>query len=1286
VQTLALLDSGSTGTFCTDELAKQLNLVGKQRNLLISTVEQQGLEVHTKEVQLIVTDISSSNRIVLPTVYTRPTLQISADALSRQLDMSKYRHLNGVVLPEWSTYKVHLIIGQDMPEALVATEVRRGGKGEPWASKTALGWTIHGPLCEGAMSHVSVNHSVCVEQSLDVVVERFWKLDDPSAFDVGNERLSWSQEDRMVIKLWQDQAEHLPEGHYQLPLPFKDSKASLSNNRQIALFRLQLLKKRLDKDAHLKQKYVDSMEVLITRGYAEKLPTQNTIESEPVWYLPHHAVTSKNKPDKLRVVLDCAAKFKNVSLNDVVHQGPDLLNSLNGVLLRFREQPVAFAADIETMYYQVKVVPEHRNVLRFLWWPNGDSSSQPATYRMTVHPFGGVWSPSCANFVLHKTADDNESEFSANAINSVRKSFYVDDCLKSCKTEANAVQLAAELQLLLMKGHFHLTKFISNSRAVLMSLKEEDRANGVKKIDIVHDALPTEKTLGVVWDVQCDCFSFITSAQEKPMTRRGMLSVTSSLYDPLGFVAPFVLPAKLLIQEVTKAKLSWDENVPEMEMQSWRRWLADLHIIEQFKIPRSVTPQNFGQMAYYELHHFCDASVRAYGVVSYVRVVNEVGEVNCTLMMAKSRLAPIKAITIPRLELMAAAQAVKQDKLCMQELELAPLRESKFWTDSMIVLSYIKSQGKRYQIFVANRLSMIHAGSEAHQWRYVATEDNPADHVSRGMSAKNLVSSSVWNNGPSFLWTADNEWSKKLDIVPEVPSDDKECIAKSHVYVTDLLTDDLVSQLIQHYSSWFRLKKAIVWLLRFKALLRLKCLAHGANNDKPLGAIMVKELKEAANAVYKHVQRVSFAKEIGRLRSGKPVTKDSALYKLCPVIDEYGVLRVGGRLVNANIADEGKHPIILPASCHVAKLIIVEYHASLGHVGKEHVLASIREKFWLIKGRVVVRAILSKCVICRKRNATPLEQRMADLPEDRVTANKPAFTYVGVDYFGPFEVKRARSVLKRYGCVFTCLTTRAIHIEVANSLETDCFLQVLMRFIARRGKPEVIRSDNGSNFVGARKEMTTAIKAWNETPAIDSKLKQREIQWIMNPPGASHMGGAWERQIRTIRSVLFALCKEQSMDDESLVTLMCIAESIVNSRPLSTVSDDVNDPEPLTPNHILLLRAGSVAPMDNFTKNDAYRRRWRQVQYLADVFWRRWINEYLPSLQMRSKWQSASKNLKSGDVVMVLDERSVRGQWPLGRVMEAYAGSDGLVRSVRVKTRAGYFVRPVTKLCLLESP
>ena len=338
--------------------------------------------------------------------------------------------------------------------------------------------------------------------------------------------------------------------------------------------------------------------------------------------------------------------------------------------------------------------------------------------------------------------------------------------------------------------------------------------------------------------------------------------------------------------------------------------------------------------------------------------------------------------------------------------------------------------------------------------------------------------------------------------------------------------------------------------------------------------------------------------EIETIKKGGCVKKSSCLAKLSPVLI-CGVLRVGGRLSRAPLPDKSRHQIIISKDSPLGALLIRFFHEKSGHSGKEYVLALLRERFWLIRANTTARSVLSSCFQCKHRHGPAGEQKMADLPRSRVTPDQPPFTCVGIDYFGPFLVRQKRSLVKRYGAIFTCLALRAVHLEISHTLDTDSFILALRRFIARRGQVKEIRSDNGTNFTGAEKELRAMISRWNQAKIHDTLL-QKGIKWVFNPPGASHHGGVWERLIRSTRKILGALTKEQVLDDECLQTLLCEAESIINGRPLTKFSDNPNDLEPIMPNHLRLLRQNDSLPPGLFEKNNTYSgRRWRQVQYLA---------------------------------------------------------------------------------------
>ncbi|XP_070546562.1 uncharacterized protein [Ptychodera flava] len=405
----------------------------------------------------------------------------------------------------------------------------------------------------------------------------------------------------------------MKDGHYYLDIPFTDSTSRLPNNWKLAERRLQSLGKRLAKDKELHQKYKQGIQELIDKGYAERVSQDQINQPEGYeWYLPHHNVVHPDKPDKFRIVFDCAAEYEGTSLNKQVLQGPDLTNNLIGVLLRFREKPVAIMGDIEGMFLQVKVPNKHRDVLRFLWWKDGQIGAELEVFRMTVHLFGGVWSPSCASFALRRTAEDYMQDFAPKVIDSVNKDFYVDDYLGSMDSDDEAEQTKVSLSELLFKGGFHLTKWSSNRKKVIQSVPPEDRAKKVKNLDLDRDTLPVERALGTHWDTETDMFGIKIH------------------------VCPYVLQAKKIFQKECKRGKDWDDDIDPVNSQKWKTWLMELPELEKLKVPRCLITEGFCEVTQRQLHHFGDASEDAYGVVSYLRIENAEKKVHCALVMAKS--------------------------------------------------------------------------------------------------------------------------------------------------------------------------------------------------------------------------------------------------------------------------------------------------------------------------------------------------------------------------------------------------------------------------------------------------------------------------------------------------------------------------------------------------------------------------------------------------------------------------------------------------------------------------
>ncbi|XP_044180257.1 uncharacterized protein LOC122961557 [Acropora millepora] len=531
---------------------------------------------------------------------------------------------------------------------------------------------------------------------------------------------------------------------------------------------------------------------------------------------------------------------------------------------------------------------------------------EPEEFQMLVHLFGGVASPSCANF-------DQET------IQTVKRNFYVDDCLKSVEDDQQARRLVNQLRQLLAKGAFRLTKWISNAYDVIQSVPVSERAGSVKELDLEN--LPIERALGILWDVQSDRFRF-------------------------------------------KIVQFWDDRIPHEDLVRWQDWLKELPKLEQFAVERCLKLTNFGRIASSQLHNFSDASGEGYGAVSYLRFVNEAKDVHCAFLIGKSRQTPQKSITIPRLELSAAVVATRLNRMMKHELDVTVDREY-FWTDSTCVLSYIVNKDKRFQTFVANRITTIHEGSRPDQWYYVHTCSNPADDASRGLSAEEFIHKNRWINGPSFLWEAEDFWPRQPDIPAEIREDDPEVKKERKAFsVASTVEDDSLNRMIQSCSSWYKLKKLMAWILHYRCNLLRECCRRKEGGAKALtygkaSPISVEEMHCAEIEVLKYVQRQSFSEELVclldkesevelkksvRASCARSVKNSSLIAKLDPVLRD-GLLCVGGRLRRAPIEQEQRHPVILPKKHHVVDLIVRHYHLLSGHSGQEYVLSLIRKSY-----------------------------------------------------------------------------------------------------------------------------------------------------------------------------------------------------------------------------------------------------------------------------------------------------------------------------------------------------
>jgi hypothetical protein len=665
-------------------------------------------------------------------------------------------------------------------------------------------------------------------------------------------------------------------------------------------------------------------------------------------------------------------------------------------------------------------------------------------------------------------------------------------------------------------------------------------------------------------------------------------------------------------------------------------------------MPRCLFP-NRPNLEASELHTFCDASEEAYAAVIYVRSLFSNGQVVVRQVKATNKLAPKKTISVPKLELNAALLGARITQ-AMQKALPSHVHRRRFWTDSSTVRNWIRAAASDYQMFESNRVGELQTITEADEWRFVPGRLNPADAATRSTLDGDIFPD-IWWSGPEFLshpeedWPADLPWMKVGDEAKSIWA-----ISAAQTIKTD----------------WTK-----VQILE---------------SDVP----QLCGLKDKFFNLIQQCQEESFADELRRLRKKKPLHSTSHLLALAPILGEDGLLRLGGRIGRARLPYDQLHPPFLPGRHPLSEKIVRAFHESLKHVGTDFLLSYVRQHFWVTKGRELVKKIRRDCVVCRRNRAQPGEQMMADLIESRLDYGALPFTRTAVDLFGPLEIGTYRNrTAKRWGIIYTCLVTRAVFLELVPSLSSTDFLLSFRKFVSIYRYPEIMHSDNGTNFVGAERELREAAEALYASEEVPKFLHANNVQWTFQPPRTPHFGGAHESLVKSTKKALYnALDQEKGAfrhpTEDVLRTLLYEVAGLLNTRPLTYASSDPADFRPLTPNDFLN-RAPTAHPPAGTYGDAQPRDHYRYLQRTLNLFWDLWKTVYLQSLAARKKWKVRRSNFAVGDVVLEVNKGFGRGVWSIGHVIQVFPGSDGCVRAVDIQTETGIFRRGITELCLLET-
>lgn len=1249
-QIRAVLDSCSETSIISNKLFKMLGLKARRAAFDLRGITQ---DVMTPKgcVHLDIKPLSSDISLPINAVIIE---KVCSDLPSQNLNLSLCKSVDISQLAD-PTYNikapVDVLIGADGFLDCLSEETPSIVKGRPGALRTIFGWVI--------MGHVDVSQYTATDSAgqalfakvepLENLLTKFWETENVS-YPKAN-----SHEDALSESIFM-QHQRTSTGRYVLRLPIKPDAPAPGNNRAVAEKRLRAVQRQLSIKPELAMQYSQFLADYLSQGHM-------TPAINPVSYLlPHHAVHHPTSR-KLRVVFDGSAiDDQSQSLNSRLMAGPSLHNSVDVIILDFRFHVVAMVADIRQMFRQIGIHPDDRHLQHIIWI---NDSGKIEEYELNTVTYGIVSSPYQAIRTLRQLADDEGADY-PRAAHSVRKHGFMDDFPTGAESVEGARQLQQELIELLGKAGFELRKWSCSHSELLDSLPETH----LEKPIAIDASEVGVKILGLLWEPGQDAFRYLVEPfTSQAITKRTVLSYIARIYDIMGYLNPIVFRAKCFMQTMWLAHVGWDDELDHDLTREWVNFTEQLPLVANLRIPRLIP-----SIGICRLIVFADASEKGMAACAYLQ--SEGSTITSHLVKAKSQVAPLKQLTINKLELGAAVLAAKLARSVADTIDIS-LDSVHLFTDSKTVLLWLRKPVHLLKTFEANRVTQIHELTAGCTWRHVESASNPADLNSRGVDVHDLMTSQLWWHGPTFLQLPPSAWVSKYvgqcTTRPNQPS-----VAASPSKPPDIF-------LIERFSSLTKLTRVMAYILRF--------IKNCRQREKVVTPLSASELRDAVNRCVLISQQSDFKEVIKQLQANRPVVSKE-LSKLSPYLDETQLLRVGGRLGQASFLPyHTKHPLLLDKGSHLAKLICEHYHRIMLHSGPRATESMIRTRYWIISMHRLVKSVIHHCTYCFRLRANTTQPIMAELPAERLTKSF-AFDKICLDFAGPIMVKesnlRKSTQHRSYIAVFVCMSTKAIHLELVTELSTPAFLAAFARFTSRRNVPRDIFSDCGTNFVGASRilrECATFLRA--QQVEIFSAAAAIGTQWHFNAPAAPNFNGLAEAGVKSTKLLLLLSARGTILTFEEFATLLCRVEAALNSRPLTAVSPDPGEADLcyLTPGHFLTGRAllsPPEEPVEDSTSSTT-RQRFKVVQQLAQTFWRTWSSQYLHQLMQRQRWTQPLSNLQPGDVVYLTGLKATTPlSWPLARVTEVYPSADGVVRVVKLRLgNGGYLTRPVNKLVMV---
>lgn len=1312
-------------------------------------------------------------------------LTTEQDQPPRNLEIAQHSYLSDVHFDELDDPTIGLILDAKWAYTWLGGEIRSNSPTDVIGLHTKFGWTLIGPSNLETDVNETRDVSMCAvdsqELSLQQQIRTMFRHDFIMAGHevFPHEQTHNSVRDDFSLEQMENSIELDPTlGHYKVAIPWKEGRSAAArifeniDSYSNAKSRLMKEKYKFMKDPARKEGVFKQINETLSLGHARVVNDRN-LDGLPKWYMPIHVVTRPDKPGKFRVCQDAASKVKNTYLNEHLCPGPDMLNSLVGVLFRFRKGRVAVSADIKTFFHMIHVADEDVAAFRFLFFKD-ESMREIVELESLVHIFGASSSPPVANFTLKYHADRIREKYGDEIFWQIVLQFYVDDYISSFDSPEKAREMRLKITAALAEGGFTLTKWSSTHPEVLiddvssspssLSLplssqpsqdvastgeitvdenphpsekeeeKEEEEEENDEIVPFFEDSslsqatkefiqgpeqgvtTSTSKVLGLGYDETEDTlFVRVTDRAKDPVTtKRHLLKLTASVYDPIGLASPYVLKGRLFFQRANELNLDWDDRLPDDLITAVNEWKDSIQGLNKVKIDRWTSILGY-EDCLTDLAVFSDSSAEGYGVCAYLRkYLKNSEDAYVTFFFAKAHVVPLSMSkgkikdqedhgdSMPRLELNAARlAAIVRDLIVRESGET--FTNTYMFTDSLTVLTWINDLDKKFKTFENFRLKRIRLLTEISDWRHVPTDQNPADICSHGLNARDsdIDAWKFFLKGPSWLQKSKEEWppiwpanqqraNVKIASTMATITAEKILAPSSSSTPITAAAENFILKIVEKTRTWSGKVRKVGRMARIFATFTEYLKLKKSNSNSKLKSLKLNldlslsDYQTAEKRLIRAIQLKHFEKEfvtLMRLGVFSPNShaelraKSSQLTHLNPFIDDGFNLRAGSRLINANtVSYDYKFPFILPSKDENVEALIRHEHLKLAHASNNHLFHAIRERFRIIGGRNTIDSVLRRCVTCQLQEKKSVPQKLGILPSERVNLIRP-FQASSCDCFGPFKIKHGgRKTSKRWVLLINCMATRAIHLLPLKDMSSSTVINALIKFHNLFPGLEVMYSDNGTNFKGASKEIKEAVKAWNKKQINDSLLV-RGIEWKWSPPHAPHYGGVWERLVRSAKRHLKFIFEKEELDVDTFETALTTTAAVLNTRPLTHASPDINDMQTLSPANFLypytITHSSTTILPPIPADGDTLRGAWRDVRRLTEEFKSRFAREYLSTIDSRNKWLKSAPPLYPGQIVILSDETEARKDWQLARIEECISNEKTHGHRYRIKTADG---------------